>query len=179
MRAGRLLAALERLDGELQSRPSHPIMDTASLHASTIRGGREWSVYPDFCRLQFERRTVAGESAETAHAEVRDVLAKLRQDDPEFAADSRVVFSRPAYETPAGHPLRAALQSAASAHEVTGRETGMSFWTDAAVLGEAGIPSVLFGPGGAGLHSVEEYVRVEDVIACRDVLARLALDSLR
>jgi acetylornithine deacetylase len=52
----------------------------------------------------------------------------------------------------------------------------MSFWTDAAILGEAGIPAVLFGPGGAGLHSIEEYVRVADVIACRDTLAALALE---
>ena len=50
----------------------------------------------------------------------------------------------------------------------------MSFWTDAAVLGSAGIPSVVFGPGGAGLHSTEEYVRIDDVIACRDALAHLA-----
>jgi hypothetical protein len=34
---------------------------------------------------------------------------------------------------------------------------------------------VLFGPGGAGLHSAEEYVNVSDVIACRDALASLAL----
>ena len=54
----------------------------------------------------------------------------------------------------------------------------MSFWTDAAILGGAGIPSVLFGPGGAGLHSIEEYVKVADVIACRDALAALALDWL-
>jgi len=53
---------------------------------------------------------------------------------------------------------------------------GMSFWTDAAVLGSAGTPSILFGPGGAGLHSVEEYVNVDDVLACRDVLAQLAMD---
>jgi len=52
----------------------------------------------------------------------------------------------------------------------------MSFWTDAAVLGGAGIPSVLFGPGGAGLHSTEEYVHVTDVMACRDTLAALALE---
>ena len=52
----------------------------------------------------------------------------------------------------------------------------MSFWTDAAILAGAGIPAVLFGPGGAGLHSVEEYVTVSDVLACRDVLATLALD---
>jgi acetylornithine deacetylase/succinyl-diaminopimelate desuccinylase-like protein len=41
------------------------------------------------------------------------------------------------------------------------------------VLGGAGIPAVLFGPGGAGLHSTEEYVLVNDVIACRDTLASL------
>jgi acetylornithine deacetylase len=51
----------------------------------------------------------------------------------------------------------------------------MSFWTDAAVLAGAGIPSVLFGPGGAGLHSVEEYVNLADVDVCRDVL----IDTVR
>ena len=49
----------------------------------------------------------------------------------------------------------------------------MTFWTDAAVLGGAGTPCVLFGPGGAGLHGVEEYVRLADVLACRDALAPL------
>jgi acetylornithine deacetylase len=38
------------------------------------------------------------------------------------------------------------------------------------VLAAAGVPSVLFGPGGAGLHSLSEFVNVPDVLACRDVL---------
>ena len=54
---------------------------------------------------------------------------------------------------------------------------GMTFWTDAAILGAAGIPSVLFGPGGAGLHSREEYVLIEDVCRCRDALVELARRS--
>jgi acetylornithine deacetylase/succinyl-diaminopimelate desuccinylase-like protein len=33
---------------------------------------------------------------------------------------------------------------------------------------------VVFGPGGAGLHSDEEYVITDDVIACRDLLVELA-----
>jgi len=41
------------------------------------------------------------------------------------------------------------------------------------VLGHAGIPSVLFGPGGAGLHSLEEYVHVTDVLRCRDALVEM------
>jgi acetylornithine deacetylase len=52
----------------------------------------------------------------------------------------------------------------------------MTFWTDAAILGEAGIPSVVFGPGGAGLHGLEEYVLADEVLACRDALADLARD---
>lgn len=92
MRAGRVLGGLERLDRELQSRAPHPVMDVASLHASTIHGGREWSVYPDACRIEVERRTVAGESAETALAEVDALLASLREADPEFDASARVVF---------------------------------------------------------------------------------------
>jgi acetylornithine deacetylase len=52
----------------------------------------------------------------------------------------------------------------------------MSFWTDASVLGDAGIPTVLFGPGGAGLHSIEEYVHLGEVETCAAVLAELALD---
>jgi acetylornithine deacetylase len=56
-------------------------------------------------------------------------------------------------------------------------KVGMSFWTDAAVLGDAGIPTVLFGPGGAGLHGPEEYVTVADVEVCRNVLALLAANT--
>jgi len=43
-------------------------------------------------------------------------------------------------------------------------------WTDAAILGRAGIPTILFGPGGAGLHSPHGYVRLNEVLACRDAL---------
>lgn len=175
LRMGRVLARLEALDRELQSRPPHAIMGTASLHASIIEGGRELSVYPDSCRLQMERRTVAGESAEDAHAEIQAMLSQLRQEDPELEASARLVFSRPPYETPHGHAIIGTLQRCASSHGVNAACGGMTFWTDAAVLGEAGIPSVLFGPGGAGLHSTEEYVRLNEVLACRDVLAELAV----
>jgi len=50
----------------------------------------------------------------------------------------------------------------------------MSFWTDASVLGDAGIPSLLFGPTGAGLHGVEEWVEAGSVVTCRNALAELA-----
>jgi acetylornithine deacetylase len=175
VRMGRVLQRLGALDRELQARPPHPLMGTASLHASTITGGRELSSYPDRCVLQMERRTIAGESGEDAAREVAAILESLQREDSEFEAASRLTFARPAYALPPGHPLPGMIGSGLSAYGLTAETVGMSFWTDAAVLGAAGIPTVLFGPGGAGLHGLEEYVNVADVVTCRDVLARLAV----
>jgi acetylornithine deacetylase len=175
MRMGRVLTRLERLDRDLQARRPHPLIGTGSLHASIIEGGRELSSYPDSCKLQVERRTVPGESVETFAGEIDDLLGVLGREDPEFDVSRTLVFSRSPYEIPPAHELPPALAAAAASAGIRTSTTGMSFWTDAAILGGAGIPTVLFGPGGAGLHSVEEYVNVNDVIACRDALASLAL----
>lgn len=175
-RMGRVLERLEELDRELQARPPHPIMGTASLHASVIEGGREWSSYPDRCALRVERRTISGESAESAGQEIATILDRLVNGDPEFAATWKAVFARPPYETPAGHGIIESLRICAQKWRIVADPVGMTFWTDAAILGGAGVPSVLFGPGGAGLHSTEEYVNIADVIACRDVLAQLAIN---
>jgi acetylornithine deacetylase len=173
MRMGRVLQRLEALDRDLQSRPPHPVMGTGSLHASIIDGGRELSSYPDRCRLRMERRTIAGESGESALSEVTGILRALRAEDPEFEAGATLDFARPPYEVPPGHPLPQALIAAAASAGCATATTGMSFWTDAAVLAGAGVPCVLFGPGGAGLHSREEYVKVGDVLTCRDALTSL------
>jgi acetylornithine deacetylase len=170
MRMGRVLTSLESLDRELQSRPPIELQGTGSLHASIISGGHELSSYPDSCRLQMERRTVAGEDGSTVAAEVDQILERLKHSDPEFEGSARLATYRPAYLLDRGHPLVVA-GLAALAH--AGRAVvpvGMSFWTDAAILGSAGIPTVLLGPGGAGLHSLVEYVNVDDVYACRDLL---------
>jgi acetylornithine deacetylase len=174
LRMGRVLSRLEKLDSELQSRTPHPVLGTPSLHGSLIEGGRELSTYPDRCVLKMERRTIIGESAEIALKEAEDILATLAQEDPDFQASAQLMFSRQPYETPEGHELPAMLESALSQGGRDAKRAGMTYWTDAAILGQAGIPSVIFGPGGAGYHGLDEYVRIDEVIVCRDTLARLA-----
>jgi acetylornithine deacetylase len=174
LRMGRVLAALETLDRRLQAGPAHPLLGTASLHASLIHGGRELSSYPDRAWLEFERRTLPGEPSTAAYDEASAILDMLRAADLEFEADAKASFGRDAYQIDPASPLPADLVRAAAAVGAAPRLAGMTFWTDAAILGGAGIPSVLFGPGGAGLHSTEEYVIVEDVCRCRDALVALA-----
>ena len=174
LRMGSLLARLEALDRRLQQGPSHPLLGTASLHASLIEGGHELSSYPALAALQYERRTLPGESADVARLEADAILADLKREDPEFEGEARLVFGRDAYEIDAASQLPKQLALAANAAGCRASIAGMTFWTDAAILGAAGIPSVLFGPGGAGLHSTEEYVILDDVCRCRDALAELA-----
>jgi acetylornithine deacetylase len=177
---GRVLTQLESLDRDLQSRAPHPLLGTASLHASLIHGGRELSSYPDRCHLQMERRTLPGERPGCGADEVTRILAHLHDLDPDFRAASRAMFARSPYAIDANHELpRLMLASYASACAQTpgapgAPVIGMSFWTDAAILGGAGIPSILFGPTGAGLHSVEEWVDGASVLLCRDALTELA-----
>lgn len=179
LRMGRVLGGIEALDRQLQTGRAHPLLGTASLHASLIEGGRELSSYPDRCVLQMERRTLPGEREGCARLEVDAILDRLRAQDPEFRATAKSMFARSPYELPAGHPLAQMLVAAVSETGMTVAETGMSFWTDAAVLGGAGIPSVLFGPTGAGLHGLDEWVDVASVLTCRDVLVTLARDWCR
>ncbi|MGH9256973.1 MAG: ArgE/DapE family deacylase [Vicinamibacterales bacterium] len=179
LRMGRVLSGLESLDRRLQAERPHALLGTGSLHASTINGGRELSSYPERCSLHIERRTLPGEPADAGLQEVQAILTRLRSADGEFAGDASLMFSRAAYELEPSHPLPEMLARAAAAAGCHPRRVGMSFWSDAAILSAAGIPTVLFGPGGAGLHSVEEFVRIEDVLVCRDALAALAREFLR
>jgi acetylornithine deacetylase len=173
-RMGRVIAHLETLSQKLQSKPPHPILGTASLHASLIDGGRELSTYPDHCSLRMERRTIVGETENAALTEVEEILHALKEQDPEFEGAAKMLFAQPPYETPSDHML---LQTIEDAMNTVGRKTnrsGLTFWTDAAILGKAGIPTVVFGPGGAGLHGLNEYVLVDHVLGCRDALVGLA-----
>ena len=174
LRMGRVIAALEQCDRQFQQGVAHRRLGRPSLHASAISGGGEWSSYPDRCLLRVERRTLVGEGDAVARQEVEAILAALREADRDFDADVRPIFGRAPYEIDESAELPQLLALVARESGRTAPFTAMSFWTDAAVLGGAGIPTVLFGPGGAGLHSVQEYVRLDEVVACRDILIQLA-----
>lgn len=174
LRMGRVLGRLEAVEAGLRARPSLPRFGRPSLHASTIRGGQAFSVYPDRCVLGVERRTVAGEASDAGFAEVRAALSGLAAEDDEFDASARRILTRPPHAIAGDHPVCLELRQALRRRGLDAAPTGMSFWTDAAILGRAGTPAVLFGPAGAGLHGPEEYVEIDSVRVCRDVLVEVA-----
>lgn len=170
VKMGRVLVELDKLDQDLRAHLSHPLLGSGSLHASLIRGGQEISSYPERCILSLERRTLPGETPEKVEAEFVGIVETLNRQDASFNAEVRRGIDRPPMETPADAAIVAAVQAAAS--KVLNQPApvaGVQFWTDAALLSAAGIPSLLFGPSGSGAHAVEEWVDLASVQACADI----------
>ncbi len=174
---GRVLGALERLDRDILSRRTHPLLGRASVHASVIRGGEGLSTYPPSSELSIERRTLPDEREGEVRAQLEEMLAALHRDDPKFHASLEVTGARPGLEvspeTPVVRALAGALAGLGAAAEP---HIGAGFWCDAALLAAAGIPTAVFGPSGAGAHAREEYVDLSSVITCARVLAAVIVE---
>ncbi len=157
---GRVLTGLARLDTETLPRAAHPLLGRPSVHAATIAGGRELSTYPDRCTLEIERRTLPGETRAGIAAELRAVLAEAGAGSSGPAPTGDLFFWRDAYEIAPDVPIVAAiLDGLRAAHGITHPPIGGAFgWMDSALFGAAGIPTVIYGPAGAGAHSAEEWV---------------------
>ena len=165
---GRVLTELEALDAALAAR-EHPLVGRGSVHAGVIRGGVELSSYPAECVLGLERRTLPGETAEDVEREVAALLDRCRAADPELEAEQRTLLVREPFEIDQDAELVGLVRAAAGAQLRTApRVGGASYWADAAFIAAAGIPTVMFGPGGEGAHAVEEWVSVADT----EVVAR-------
>src|SRR6476469_4751827 len=74
-----VVAGLDQMAAELAAGEGHPLLGPGSIHASIIEGGRELSSYPDSCRLQLERRTLPGETAESVEAELSAMLDAISE----------------------------------------------------------------------------------------------------
>ncbi len=177
VKAGKVLTAVEDLQRDVLSRRQHPLLGSPSLHASIISGGTELSTYPDYCRLELEWRTLPYETKESVIEEVRLLLDRLSQADEQFRAGFEVFFYRPGLEVAEDQPIVESLRRTfANRSDQSPRFAGMGGWMDSAILAAAGIPSVIFGPAGAGLHAAVEYVDCASVIETAAVLSEVIVD---
>ncbi len=171
---GPVLAGIAGLQARLDAAP-HPRLGPASLHASQIGGGQELSSYPERCVLGIERRTLPGERRADVEGELAALLALAREHDPRLETELRLGLWRDPFEVAPDAEIVRVLCAAGAA--VLGEEPELVVdhpWMDAAFTAAAGIPTVVFGPDGAGAHAVEEYVELSSVERCAAVLSETA-----
>lgn len=175
IRMGRFLAGLDRLEQELRARPPHRLVGPPSLHAALLKGGTGVSTYAASATLHIERRTIPGETDAQVMEELTAIAKQLHADDPSFVATVRPYFSRPPFEVAPSAGIVQALDRAATkvlgAHPA---QVGDTPWMDSALLAERGVETVVFGPRGAGAHAAVEWVDVESVYQCAEILEETA-----
>jgi acetylornithine deacetylase len=160
-RMGRTLVALGELDERLGD-AEHPLLGRPSIHASLIEGGQELSTYPDRCVVQVERRTLPGETIESVEEQLRALDGDARV---------KTLFARQPLETRDDEPIVQLLAKHANTELV-----GVPFWTDAALFAAAGIPTVVFGPSGAGAHEDTEWVDLDSAKRAAEILLAVTTD---
>ncbi|HTK09282.1 MAG TPA: ArgE/DapE family deacylase [Ktedonobacteraceae bacterium] len=171
VKMGHVLVGLEKLNRTLLEHPTSRYLGSGSLHASLIEGGQELSSYPERCLLQIERRTIPGETVEVVEAQIRAILEQIAAIDPSFLASVRTTLVREAFEVAEDATIVQMLKR--QVREMLHDEpemVGNAAWMDSALLSAAGIPTVIFGPGGTGAHAIVEWSDLQQVQRCSDVL---------
>jgi acetylornithine deacetylase len=164
-RMGRVLVLLEELDAELRAGEGHALLGTGSIHASLIEGGQEYSSYPARCLLTGERRMIPGETRQQVEAELARLLEGVD-------GAARPTLGREPLETDPGAEIVELVRRHAGAEALH----GVSFWTDAALLADAGIPTVVLGPAGEGAHAEVEWVDVDSLERCAEIYLAVAAE---
>jgi acetylornithine deacetylase/succinyl-diaminopimelate desuccinylase family protein len=161
-----------------------PVLGLPAINMGTISGGQQPSMVAADCRIQLDRRWVTTETIEQVFGDIEALLERVREARPglktkltRMPGGMATMLHGPLVIDP-GHPL---VRAARGGLEDAGR-TGSPLavfpaWTDGALLSrEAGIPTVVWGPGELALaHSPEESIPVEDVRLAARLYASAAL----
>jgi acetylornithine deacetylase/succinyl-diaminopimelate desuccinylase-like protein len=135
----------------------HPLLGQATINVGVICGGTQPNIVPDRCSILVDRRTLPGETEASVRDDIQKLLRRARLEAE--CADDKPAPCRP-LETNPKLPLVAECLNILRQP----KPAGVHYFSDAAVLSEGGIPSVVFGPGDiAQAHTADEWVELAQV----------------
>ncbi len=165
---GHVLVRLQSYGLELMQGPRHAELGTPTLSVGVIEGGQAVNIVPDRCWIEIDRRTLPGETENEILKSVEFAL----QDVPKCKFEPPHI-SIGGIDVSLKNPF---LQKLAGVIEKINGESVIEtaqYATNAGVYNQAGIPTVVFGPGDiAQAHTAAEYVEIDQVIRCCEMLSR-------
>jgi acetylornithine deacetylase len=173
-RMGRLLVAIERYADMLRNSRTDPLLGPPTLSVGRIEGGASVNTVPDRCRIDVDRRIVPGEEPLAAPGQFAAFLRE--QPGIDFPFECEEPWMHKGALNPRGSEelvtlLGSAIDSVVGSHRVM----AVPYGTDASTFADAGIPSVVFGPGDiAKAHTCDEWVPLEEVEQASEILYQLA-----
>jgi acetylornithine deacetylase len=165
----KVLTEVEKVQEALNAKSPHPFLGHGLLQAVLIQGGSELFTTPAKCMVTLERRSLPGETQEILEREISALLSRVKGDKP-FEVTFRTVLFRDAFETLEDAEIIQTLKNVVQKKGLDVKLEGAPFWMDSALIAAKGIPTVIIGPSGGGMHAVNEWVDIDSVQTCADVL---------
>jgi len=177
--AARLIFGVELLAPQLAS---DPFLGQGSIAVTQIESSAaSRNAIPDTCSFYIDRRLTLGETEARALAEIQGIIAREGVEARVNVTEYRAKEFYPPWALDQDHPLVQATTRAI--RETLGYRPRIGQWafsTDGVyTMGRANIPTVGFGPGEERFaHTVDDQIRLADVVAAARVYARLAVELL-
>ncbi|MGE8504175.1 MAG: acetylornithine deacetylase [Pseudomonas sp.] len=177
--AAKLIGRLGEIGERLTAHERHdPRFDPpySTVQTGVIQGGRALNIVPAECRFDFEMRALPADDPQQVAAELRDyaereLLPRMRA----VSAASDIRFSE--LSSYPGLLTDAASDAAQLLALIAEREdfTTVAFGTEGGLFDEAGVATVVCGPGSMEQgHKPDEFVSLDQLACCDAMLARLA-----
>ncbi|GLZ88848.1 acetylornithine deacetylase [Metapseudomonas resinovorans] len=178
--AARLIGKLGEIGAELARPELHderfdPPFST--VQTGTIKGGRALNIVPAECEFDFEVRALPGFDAQQVADELQafaedELVPRMRRVQADTGISLKPLSAYPGLATPPdGEAARLLALLSGSTEFGT-----VAFGTEGGLFDQAGIPTVVCGPGSMDQgHKPDEFVSLEQLLACDVMLRRLAL----
>lgn len=156
--------AVERIRGI--NLEGHDVLGPGKLTVTGINGGTASNVVPSKVVLTMDRRLTMGEDEDFAVGQVRDALEGIPS--KVYQEERTPPISVPFLDQPTSliQGLKDKVSSYVSAPFGAAKAT-----TDASYYSQAGIPSIIFGPGNGDMaHTANEHIYINDVVDFSKIL---------
>ncbi len=145
-----------------------------TIQTGTIAGGTALNIVPRDCRFDFEIRFLPGDDPAALLADLRRHAATIEPDMHRVSANTGIDFEEfnaiPALSAPPDSEVVRLAQSLTGANSV-GK---VSFGTEGGLYQQAGIPTVICGPGSIEqAHRPDEWIALDQVRLCEAFFRRL------
>lgn len=174
-----VITRLHKLDVSVFVPSASAMNGRTVFHTGTISGGTDYATYPGRCVLGIEIGTQPGEHLSDRVAEIEAVFAEVAAVEPGFRGSVSVRLDREPFRASGHERLQSVL--AAAMTDVLGRPpkiTGMNGWTDAALMQDAGIPTLLIGSTGGNYHAPDEWASISELVKLTEIVERTAVTYL-
>ena len=149
---------IDQLDRE------HDLTGRAVASVNIVRGGHAPNIIPAHCMCEVDRRVVPGEDQNDVLPRVAELLDALKATYPDMSYKQNLQVAHPPLLPESNEAILPLVKSALNACDLRKPAVGAPFATHAGYLAEAGLPTLVLGPGSPyPAHTKDEWVSLDEI----------------